>query len=230
VPSQAHDCTVEIRLGEKTVVINYRLEIDETTAVLDLAKELSTAEVRKLDTPRACYEALLRVQAPLLAEGFQASLDGRRLSFTYTSQRYQVLDSLRCDFVYSAPWSVADGAPHRFTFRDDNYDQDAGRVRVSLTAETGLTLSDRIAADDALRTRAILDLKPGDDARLRRVSATVVRSAPSMETTTAPAATPAEQGGDRSFFTNSQLGLWLVLLMAAVLGYALRPRSRSGPR
>jgi hypothetical protein len=230
VPSQAHDCTVEIRLGEKAVVINYRLEIDETTAVLDLSKELSTEEVRKLDTPRACYEALLRVQGPLLAEGFQASVDGRKLSFICTSQRYQVLDHLRCDFVYSAPWSVTDGAPHRFTFRDDNYDQDAGRVRVSLAAEPGLTVADRSAADDALRSRPIIDLKPGDDVRLRRVSATVVRNAPSMETTNGPAATASDQGGERSVFTYSQLGLWLVLLMAAVLGYALRPRSRTGTR
>lgn len=228
VPSQAHDCTVAVRLEETAVVVQYRLEIDETTALLDLTKELSAEEVRQLDTPRACFEAFLRVQGPLLAGNFQARVDGRKLDFRCTRQRYQVLDHLRCDFEYVADWAASGGLPHRFTFRDDNYDQDAGRVRVSLAVGPGLTATDLIAAEPSLLTRPLLDLRPGDDARLRRVSATVTRKPPPEAKNAATAlATPAT-GPDEAGPGNTSVVWWVVVVLAAAVGVALRPRSRSG--
>ena len=46
------------------------------------------------------------------------------------------LGHLRCDFVFEARAKTRPGKPHRFSFREANYELQPGTVRVSLEAFT----------------------------------------------------------------------------------------------
>jgi hypothetical protein len=221
VPRQAHECTVEVRLSPKSVLVQYRLDLDGTTAQLDLKDNLPEDEWRRLDSPRAFYQAFTRVQGPLLADSLNARIDGRKLTLNCVRSGYEILDHLQCNFEFTAPWEVADGAPHRFTFRDANYDQESGRVRVQLRAEEGLALSDALVADEALQSRALLDLRPGDDSRLRRVAATV-KLAPAE---TPPVSSP-EPAQDRPVAGGIEWPSVVALLVLLVVGIGAVVRRR----
>jgi hypothetical protein len=86
-----------------------------------------------------------------------------------------LLDHVRCDFRFRAPWKLTADKPHRFTFRECNYELDSvSTLNVALDGSSQLTLRDVIAPDEALLARPADQRKPGDGERLRKVSATVL--------------------------------------------------------
>jgi hypothetical protein len=230
VPRQVHECTVQVRLAPKSVVVEYRLDLDETTAQLDLKDNLPEEEWRRLDSPRAFYEAYTRIQGPLLADNLIARIDGRPLTFACTRSGYQLLDQLQCTFEFTARRDVADGLPHQFTFRDGNYDRDSGRVRVRLIPDAGVRWSDVVVADEALQARLPLDLRPGDDARLRQVSATVTSGVPAKPQPTAAAPEPVAARDSGARISNGIDGpttAALLVLLAVAVGAVVRRRLRT---
>jgi hypothetical protein len=131
-----------------------------------------TRRPRKLNNPAEFYEAFTRTYAPVIADNLTAKLDGRPLAFTCESHRHQVLDHLRCDFVFRAPWKPA--AEGKFTFYEGNYELESGRVNPSLVAEAPIRLVGLIQPDEELKNRPATELRPGDEGRLRKASATVM--------------------------------------------------------
>jgi ABC-type nickel/cobalt efflux system permease component RcnA len=176
VPRDNHDRTLVVRLTPEAVVVEYRLEVDEYRATLDMPR----AELAGVDSRKGFYAAFARYHADLLANNLAATLDGRTLEFTCVGQRYQLLDHVRCDFRFRAPWTLSAGGAHRFTFRECNYEQESFNVvLLSLDNSPQLTLRDVTVPDEELLARPAAQRKPGDDERLRRASA-VVLSLPSF--------------------------------------------------
>jgi ABC-type nickel/cobalt efflux system permease component RcnA len=171
VPKDNHDRTLIIRLTPEAVLVDYRLEVDEYRATRDLPR----AELEGVESREDFHTAFLRYHAGVLANNLDATLDGRELEFTCIHQRYQLLDHVQCDYRFRAPWKLAGGKAHRFTFKEGNYALDTfSLLHLSLDASVQLTLRDVIAPSESLLARPSDQRKPGDFDRLRKVSATVL--------------------------------------------------------
>jgi ABC-type nickel/cobalt efflux system permease component RcnA len=246
VPRRSHDRVITVRLTPEAVLVDYHLELDEWTVVfVDLPAVNDQVDLSKLTQPKEFYEAFTRVYAPILADNLLARLDGKPLSFTCTRQSYQVKDSLWCDFVFRAPWRPPPDRPLEFAFQETNYELETGQVKLSLVADPALKLLEKTEPDEALKNRPATDLRPGDEARLRKATATfLVPAAPTTaeanlpDNPPSPEKGPAATGqtpGESSAATNagpgrpgtllgllldSRQGFWVLLFFAAGFGAA----------
>jgi hypothetical protein len=171
VPRDNHDRTLIVRLTPEAVLVDYRLEVGELRAALDLARDdLGTIEDRV-----GFAELYARSTSETLARSLLARLDGKELTFTCVRYEPSVLDHLRCDFQFRAGWQLASGQPHQFFFREGNYaEDDFSQLRVYLNEGGGIQLQGSEVPPAELMARSGLQLGPGDAERLRRVSATLV--------------------------------------------------------
>jgi hypothetical protein len=179
IPRSNHDRTVRLRLTREAVVVEYQLEVDPYTVVFeDLPAVLSQEELARLSKPEEFYTAFTRSYAPILADNLLARLDGKPLTFTCRKQGHELLDHLRCHFVFEAAWQLTPESRHELTFREGNYELEEGLLRLSLTSEAPLTQWSKTVPDEALQTRPAFELRPGDSARLRQAAATISLPAP----------------------------------------------------
>ena len=178
IEEQVYDRTVSVRLTASAVVVDYVLEVSDLTAFNDTADLVSDEERPTITSRAAVRRAYLNGNAPLLAKTFLAEIDKKRLSFICKEKKLQVLDHLRCEYRFEAPWRLTAGVKHHFTFRDPNFDDKKGAIRLSLAAAPGVKLLARTQPDEALLQRKPLDLRPGDEERLRSVSAEFELPAP----------------------------------------------------
>jgi ABC-type nickel/cobalt efflux system permease component RcnA len=230
VPRLTHDRTIVVRLTHEGVVVDYRLEIDDWTIVfLDLPAVDDKVDLKKLRKPQDFYEAFTRCYAPILAGNLSAKLDGKELTFRCVTYQHEVLDHVRCDFRFQADWQLSPGQLYEFALREENYQTEAGMIRLSLADSHGVQILGRIEPDEALKGRPAAELKPGDETRLRRVSAKFQLGAAQPRELEASAAEPAAPSGGRSFtlwsLLDSSDGFWMVLVLAAFFGaaHALTP-------
>ncbi len=177
VPKDNHDRTLIVHLTPEAVVVDYRLELDEYRAVRDLP----VGALKGVESRKDFHSAFRRHFAPVLADNLVALLDGQELTFECREQRSEVLDHVRCDFRFVAPWKLTGRGPHRFTFREGNYPLDSFSVlRVTLAVSPLLTVRDLAAPSEELMDRPADRRGPGDEEKLRKLSATVVAE-PSFE-------------------------------------------------
>src|SRR5262249_20072878 len=99
VPKRSHDRTISVRVQEDTamksqvVVVDYRLEVDEFTAVYDDLPALGDQSgLGKLKQPRDFFEAFVRGYAPILAANLIATMDGQPLSFRCVKRTFTLKD------------------------------------------------------------------------------------------------------------------------------------------
>src|SRR5262249_17460985 len=153
-------------------------------------------------------------------------------SFTCVRRGHEVLDHLRCDFVFRAPWQPTAEGTQEFAFREGNYELETGQIRLSLIAEPGLVLLRKTEPDEALKARPATELKPGDDALLRQAAAMfTLTTAPAGSTVpsqepAAPADPPRTQTSSLlALLLDTQQGTLVLLLLAAGFGaaHALTP-------
>src|SRR5947208_8102598 len=121
VPVNSYDRTVVVRLTPAAVVVEYVLEVDSFTARNDVPSLVSRAELARIGKPEEVHEAFARASAPLLANNLLARMGGKPLTFTCTRRTHKVLDHLRCEYRFEAPWRVEPNRPAPFTFREVNY-------------------------------------------------------------------------------------------------------------
>jgi ABC-type nickel/cobalt efflux system permease component RcnA len=193
VPKENHDRTITVWLRPGVVIVQYRLEIDEARAVLDLAH----TDLSGITTADAFRAAFVRYFAPILADNLVAKLDGKSLAFTCKERKYELLDHLRCDFLFEAPCHPEADQPHAFTFRDSNYElDDFSRLIVSLQGGRGVQLESLTEPSPSLQQKPPLARGPGDLEKLRSLKATVRILSPDSEppAEAKPAPAPELQG------------------------------------
>ena len=238
VPRENHDRVIGVRLTGAGVVVDYRLDVDDTTAVyLDLPELLSRAEIAELTSERALYQAYMDRYAPILGANLIAAVDGGEpLAFECVQQRQrfrdengQKLDHLRFEFRFRAAWPAGLAGRHRLNFREGNYQLQEGLVALTLGTEPPVETLDKTEPDRSLHDKTTRQLRLGDDDRRRRVSATFV-----LPGGAAPAPGVAEEAATGEAAGHSSLlsllldpgrGLWVLLALAAGLGavHALTP-------
>jgi ABC-type nickel/cobalt efflux system permease component RcnA len=223
VPRNQHDRTAVVELTpdparrEIVVTVNYHLEVDELTVVLDDMIPFSE-EVRYdrfKNKPMEFYGEFTRIYAPIYAGNLIAKVGDRAVRFVCEKRSHtrhdedgKALGHLRCDFVFVARFPWRPGQQQTFTFRESNYETQAGQIKLSWSVG-GVLLSGKnqhrqrsfvghtwilnVASekvpDAALQAKALVDLRPGDDAKLREMAVTFTCS-PIADAVT----TPADQG------------------------------------
>jgi ABC-type nickel/cobalt efflux system permease component RcnA len=236
VPGDNHDRTVVVRLTAEAVLVDYRLELDETRAALDLPR----SEQANIRAPRDFYAVFTHYFGSVLAYNLVANLDGQPLEFTCVEERHELADHLRCDYRFRAPWRPAPGRPHTFELREANFHRDDfSRLELRLGGSPHVTFLEVKAPSDEVIARSNKERKPGDTDRLRTASARFVVSAEGTsgsDSEAAPAGPSreetggAEAGAPRShkllhLLLDTRQGFVVLLLLAAAFGavHALTP-------
>ncbi len=220
VPKQTHDRTVVVTIRPDAIVVEYRLELDEWTAVNDLVAVLPKDRIADLAKPADVYAAFTRAYARVLADNLHATLDGVELDFRPVKDGHEVWeDHLRCTFVFRADMKAIPDKHHRLDFRDGNYDLDGGRINTSLHVDVSIERhpDEEKPSADRRQLSATWDWKPCRGAfQLVQVESA---TAPSPS---APAARPRTL---LELLLGSHLGFGVLLLMSAGFGavHALTP-------
>jgi ABC-type nickel/cobalt efflux system permease component RcnA len=235
VPRNAHDRVVIVRLTPDALVVDYHLEIDEWTVVFkDVPALLDKDELAKLKTPKEFYDTFTRQYAPILAGLLTVKLDDQTFELKCVDQKYKVADSLQCDFVFRAPWQLPPGKGRTFSFYEGNFLLESARVNLSLGRDLSIEVTEKVEPSDTLKKRSLIELKPGDDAKLRTLKATI-RWEPAAsiangepELLPLPSETPSGTSSGRSGLSlalDTQKGFWMILIVCAGLGamHALAP-------
>ena len=226
VPNSNHDRAIAVHLSRNGVAVDYRLEVSQETAALELVDRKGVDDLDKF------YQAYLNQQEPAVAFNLDAKLDGKPLDFAVGDKSSYDKAANVYTFHFKAPWRLEPGSPHHFTLREANYDlDDFSAQRLTLRADDTVRLSNVAAPDETLMAHPGGDRKPGDGERLRKVSADV-RIAEAGEAAPPPAV-PADKPagaavGPRTLLDlllNNGQGLIVLLFLAAAFGaiHALTP-------
>jgi ABC-type nickel/cobalt efflux system permease component RcnA len=226
-----YDRTVTVRVTERAVVVDYVLEVDSTTVYLDMRHLVSREEMAAINRQEDVFRIYHEKTAPLLLANLDVQLDGKPLTLRCTAQRWNLKDQHPAfEFRLECGYQLSAGSRHRLVVREQNFAEEKGAVRMSLAAD-GVTLHERTQPDKALLARAAIDLRPGDEDRLRTVAATfevagqAAPPGPDEPAATAASDTQAPARSLQDLLFQSDLGLWLLLGLAALLGgaHALTP-------
>ena len=100
VPRNHHDRTIAVHLipdparDQVVVIVNYRLEVDELTVVLDdmqpFKDDVDLAGFR--NKPDAFYSEFTRLYAPILANNLTSAVDGKPLHFQCVTRSHRLKD------------------------------------------------------------------------------------------------------------------------------------------
>lgn len=241
VPKSNHDRKIVVRLlpatkpDEVVVRVEYRLEVDETTVILeDMAPFRDEIDfTRFAGKPLEYYAEFAKIYGPQLAARLDVRLGGKeypcpciRHGQTLTDEDGKGLGHLRCDFVFEATLPVRPGSENLLRFREGNYLLDAGKIDVSFAAAGDIQILNRVEPSEALKAKLETELVPGDDDRLRQLRITFIPPAPALPTPLPPNPTlaPAPASSVLRLLQSDQ-GVVLLYLLAAAFGavHALTP-------
>src|SRR5262249_35275734 len=142
-------------------------------------KKIDLSDFR--NQPNKFYREFARLYAPVLAANLEGKVDGQTLRFAPLEYRHRLKDEqgralghLRCDFVFQARAKLRPVRTHQFFFKEGNYHQDVyrGLVLLSLTSRQPIRVLTKTAPDKALQDRPPTEREPGEEDRLRTVTAT----------------------------------------------------------
>jgi ABC-type nickel/cobalt efflux system permease component RcnA len=231
IEEKVYDRIINVRLTNSAVVVSYVLEANARTAYSDVPDLVSKAELAEITRAEQVYRAFLNGLAPQLRKTLYATLDAKELVFVCKQKQFRVPDHLSCEYVFEAAWQPAAGTRHRFVFREPNFEDEKGTVRLSLTAAAGVKLISSIQPDDALLKRNPLDLRPGDQERLRTASAVFELASTQSDPTPTRSASegtqeaPPHKRSLEELILHSGLGFGALLAVVAFFGaaHALTP-------
>jgi ABC-type nickel/cobalt efflux system permease component RcnA len=232
IANRSYERTVVVHLTASGAIVEYHLALEEFTAQLDLLALREKTNLADLTTRKQIREAFLNAYAPILADNLVGTLNKKPLTFRDTKKETRLEEGhIRCDLTFTADWQLQPGEVNRFDFRDGNYENEAGLLFLSLAADESVVISESTAPDEALQSLSPLDRKPGDEDRLRTVTATFHASdQPSKLEQPANAAPQpsAETSGWLSLkdlIESPERGFWVLMLFAAAFGavHALTP-------
>lgn len=172
VPTRQYDRTITISLTEKHLEITCELMVDPQTILLDLPDLLSRKELANLTSNRARIKEYGKQIAPILARQLEAKLDGRPVRLTCFAQDHELVDHLIYEFRFRASWQPTPQKKQMVTFRDTTWLADKGRTRITVLATDEVKVLKLVQPDKTLKTKPLVDFRPGDEAKSRRASVT----------------------------------------------------------
>lgn len=248
VPKENHDRMVVVALapdekpGDLIVRVKYRLEVDETTVVLDDMKPFrDQVDVTAFKgRPLGYYSEYIRLYGPILAKNLLAKVDGKDLDFRFLGGTPSLKDDdgkdlghLRCDLIFEATATYPLKGPFTFEFREGTFLLQEGEVRLTFDPSGPWFFEVAKAPTEELWKRPPTQRQPGDEDLLRELKIDV-RSFPERNQPPTPAPIPlppSEPAGeaidDHSLLRliQSDVTFWFMMLLAAAFGaaHALTP-------
>lgn len=236
LPNFRYDRKIDVRLSRDAVEVRYVLEVSFWTIFTDRMKVFEPSEIEGTKGKlREVTRIYCEKMAPRLAAGLDARLGGAPLVFKNTKLEVeQDRDHARFRYVFRAPWRPDASAYRAFAFEERNFEGEVGAIWLTLQAdERALDVKELLEPED-LRGKQPSELKPGDEVRARKASATLAARA---DAPVAPAAPPepertvpvVEVTTDESFWNgivargpkalfDTNLGTGALLLLAMMFG------------
>ncbi len=169
VPKDNHDRTIVVLLAPEGVFIDYRVELDS----FRMYRDLDGVDLERRPD-EDIHEAYLRYFSSALMGNLAVTLNGREIELEVVRRSFRVLDHVRCDYRFRGRWQLDPNEPYRFAFRDANYEGDlTSQIHLALDSSPELTVSEVVAPDDALLTKAVERLTLDEREQLRRLRATL---------------------------------------------------------
>jgi ABC-type nickel/cobalt efflux system permease component RcnA len=246
-PVQAHpilqrvyDRSVVVQLSANAVTIHLDLDVNESTALIDLMAVLDPKDLSNLSARSDVHLAFVRSYAPILADNLVATLDGMPLLFKFIEPRdpkssvSEEQGHLRFKFKFQSNWKTEKEKKHRFTFREGNYETEAGQVTISHRGDVSVALHDTVLPDESLRNKPAIDRRPIDDDRLRECSTNFVLTGEkpadseadaTSEEAPKPTDLPKKSNDLMDLLFDTKAGFWVLMYLAAFFGaaHALTP-------
>ncbi len=209
VPKSNHDRTIVVRLqqsdtpGRLAIQINYTLEVDETTVLLEdmlpFRDEVDFARYR--GRPLDYYREFMRLYAPIIGDRLLVRVNDQKLKLTTSTagkprlidEKHEPLGHLACDFVYRVEFPAAPDTETKLWLREANYVLQEGQIRLSFIDQAGVTLRSVQAPAEELIKRPSTEWKPGDEEKLRLLRVALV---PGERSFAAPPTKDAKQEED----------------------------------
>ncbi len=211
VPRDSHDRVIVVRLQKAkepntlVVRIEYRLEADETTIILnDMKPYADEANPLQYRSDILKYYAIFTEKyADVYAKRLLVRVNGKSIAPLRLVSRNQrlrdekgeALGHLRCDFVFESAFHVEPGTAVRVDFQDHTYYShgiapEPGLLTLSMVNETGLEKTRLIEAAEILRKKPLQELDPAEEENVRRVSITL--AVPALKIMPKEVPTPVE--------------------------------------
>jgi len=229
VPRSEYDRNVTVEWKADAVYVLYRLEIDEYTLLTTVANSPDTFPLgpKKAVGRKQVAEAYIARMREVIPDRVQGTVDGKPITFACTNAKVEFLDSAQFRFWLKAPAALAPGR-HTLEVEDLNFVDKSGRLAMKFET-SGLT-PQRVSEPPESRR---IDVS---ETERRTVSATVVLAGaprppePSADEPPADAGPASEPTGFWDLFRkvqaeenlavllDTQVGLWVVLVLAALHG------------
>ena len=256
VPKSSHDRTIKVHLeksakpGHLSIRIDYRLEVDETTVLLEdmLPFKDEVDFTRYRGKPLEYYAEYMRIYAPILADRMIVKLNGEAVELSCAAnervprlvdEQGQALGHLRCKFVFRGEAPLAADQESTFWVRECNFQLQEGQILLGFVNAADLTTRRLIAPDEALQKRPPTQQKPSDDEKLRYLKVVFVPGpetfTPPPAATTSPLVQPTDadqqasalfnEGDSLLWLVTGDYALWMQLMLATLFGaaHALTP-------
>lgn len=260
VPRDSHDRVIVVRLQKAkepnriAVRIEYRLEADETTIILnDMKPFADEANPLSFRGDILKYYAIFTSKyAEVFADRLLVRVNGKEItplrcisrSERLRDEKGEALGHLRCDFVFESAFDAVPGDAVKIDFQDQTYHSNGiapepGLLTLSAVNETGLEITYKSEAEEALRKKPLQELGPDEEDRVRRLSVTLAvpapKAPPPKQSETVPPApvenVPAKQASHDERFSmlslllHNDYGFFLTMVLAFVFGaaHALTP-------
>jgi len=243
-----YERTVDVGLsadaaGRVVVEVRYQLEVNQLIALRDAQILLEQRKEEQPGNAKEYFQAFARLHAPLLADRVYVAIDDKGVDLTCDKPTYRLNakdGTLHCDFVFRATAKPTAGERHTLTVEEGAYKEEAGRVLLTLGADSSLNVLGRDEPSAELKARSPAELKIGDDERMRHGSITFTLDAPSVRNAAPESFTrdsaleqPARAGAKNDetgsslldLLFDSSRGFALLLVLAALFGafHALTP-------
>ena len=142
VPRDNRDRTIVVRITPTSLIVDYRLEVDETSLVRELTRE----EAAKVTSRADLLEIFSKSFGETANRNLDATLDGQELHFQCVDRKVAATDHVRCDYRFVAPLSLQPGSEHKLKFHECNYVTDEfSRLCLSLEADNQIHIVSRKA-------------------------------------------------------------------------------------
>lgn len=136
LPKQRVDRTVQLRFAPGRFIVDYTLELDDTTIARDL-KRLRNAQELPPD-PDEWLDQYGQLVAPLIATSLKVDLPGDQPAPTWKVVAVERRREIHT--IYSFRFGIEPVQPGRYRFRDTNFGTSDGVSRLGVEAEPGTIL------------------------------------------------------------------------------------------
>lgn len=240
LPTMRYDRTVNVRLTAAGVSVRYLIELNQWSMALDREGQFTASELENIKTASPSQKMPERIYSKkkslIIADRLIATVNGLPMIFELEASPEIVpnRDHLEFRFRFFAKWPAKLDRTRQvdFQFHDSNFENTTGKLTLYLKAESGLEVL-KMVEPEGLRGLSPIDLKPGDEEKLRRASALFeLTNSTAQAAVTAPVVLEPKVIGERpgllrdlwdrgltSLF-DSDAGVGVLLLAAFLFGMA----------